>query len=332
MSTASIRDVAHRAGVSVGTVSNVLNHPEKVSTGAMDRVVAAIEELGFVRNDAARQLRLGRSTTVGLVVLDMRNPFFTDLARAAEDEAAKHGLSLLLGSSDEDTARESTYLDLFEEQRVRGLLISPVGDVEPRLERLRARGIPSVLVDRPGDLFASVAVDDVAGGRLAVEHLLAVGRRRIAFLGGPLGMRQVGDRLEGARDAVGGSPGARLEVIELPALTVAEGRRAVEQIIDRRAEDRPDAIFAANDLVAIGVLQGLLLSGSVPVPDQMAVIGYDDIDFASVAIVPISSIRQPTSLLGSTAVRMLLGGQDEARSVVFHPELVVRASTVAPGS
>lgn len=182
MSTVSIRDVARRADVSVGTVSNVLNHPEKVSAASLERVLATIEELGFVRNDAARRLRLGRSTTIGLIVLDMRNPFFTDVARAAEDEAAAHGLSLLLGSSDEDPGRESTYLDLFEQQRVRGLLISPVGDVEPRLERLRARGIPSVLVDRAatGDAFGSVAVDDVAGGRLAVEHLLAIGRRRIA--------------------------------------------------------------------------------------------------------------------------------------------------------
>ena len=135
--TANIRDVAERAGVSVGTVSNVLNHREKVSPDAVRRVREAIDALGYVRNDAARQLRVGRSSTVGLVVLDVRNPFFTDLARGAESEAARHGLSVILGNSDEDVEREAGYLDLFEEQRVRGILISPYREVGPHLRRLR---------------------------------------------------------------------------------------------------------------------------------------------------------------------------------------------------
>ncbi|MES1212479.1 MAG: LacI family DNA-binding transcriptional regulator, partial [Leifsonia sp.] len=178
--TTSIRDVAERAGVSVGTVSNVLNNPAKVSPASVTRVLAAIEALGYVRNDAARQLRAGRSTTIGLIVLDVRNPFFTDLARGAEDEASRHSLSVILGNSDEDSGREAAYLDLFEEQRVHGVLISPYGDVGPRLARLRSRGTPAVLVDRMSDdeRFSSVSVDDVAGGRLAVRHLLETGRSR----------------------------------------------------------------------------------------------------------------------------------------------------------
>ena len=148
MPAISVRDVAAHAGVSVGTVSNVLNHPQKVSADALARVHAAIGALGFIRNDAARQLRAGSSNTVGLIVLDVRNPFFTDLARGAEDAAAAAGLSVILGNSDENSDRESTYLDLFEEQRVHGVLISPLGDVSARLARLRARGIPAVLVDR----------------------------------------------------------------------------------------------------------------------------------------------------------------------------------------
>ena len=148
MATTSIRDVAARAGVSVGTVSNVLNHSDKVSPTSVARVVAAIEELGYVRNDAARQLRAGRSTTIGLVVLDVRNPFFTDVARGAEDEAAQHSMSVILGNSDESSVREAGYLDLFDEQRVHGVLISPFGDVAPRLRRLRSRGTAAVLVDR----------------------------------------------------------------------------------------------------------------------------------------------------------------------------------------
>ena len=114
MATVSVRDVAHLAGVSVGTVSNVMNHPEKVSESAVERVHDAITKLGFIRNDAARQLRAGRSKTIGLVVLDVRNPFFTDIARGAEDQAAQAGLALTLGNSDESVDRETAYLDLFE--------------------------------------------------------------------------------------------------------------------------------------------------------------------------------------------------------------------------
>ncbi len=121
----SVRDVAAAASVSVGTVSNVLNRPEKVAPGTVERVLAAIDELGFVRNDAARQLRAGRSRSIGLVVLDVRNPFFTEVARGAEDRAAEDGMTILLGNSDENADRERSYLDLFEEQRVHGVLISP---------------------------------------------------------------------------------------------------------------------------------------------------------------------------------------------------------------
>ena len=332
---ASIRDVAARAGVSVGTVSNVLNRPAKVSAAASQRVLSAISELGFVCNDAARQLRAGHSRTVGLIVLDARNPFFTDLARGAEDRAATSGLSVIMGNSDENPERESTYLDLFEEQRVLGVLISPFGDVTKHLERLRGRGIPAVLVDRSGDgsLFSSVSVDDVAGGRLAVEHLLSVGRRRIAFVGGPFGIRQVADRHAGAELAVAAQPGATLEIVTVAALSVIEGRAAGAAIVARSPEQRPDAIFAANDLIAMGVLQALMMSSgpAVAVPRDVAIIGYDDIDFASAAVVPLSSIRQPSSLIGRTAVEILVEEADdpalEHRQVVFQPELVVREST-----
>lgn len=334
MAVVSVRDVAQRAGVSVGTVSNVMNHPEKVSAGAVARVTAAIEELGFIRNDAARQLRDGRSKTIGLVVLDVRNPFFTDVARGAEDAAAAEGLSVTLGNSDENRERESGYLDLFEQQRVHGVLISPYSDITARLLRLRKRGIAAVLVDRTStdSSFSSVSVDDIAGGRLAAEHLIAQGRRRLAFIGGPMAIRQVADRLEGARQAVSVNPDVTLEVIPVDALSVIEGRAAGTAIRDRAAAQRPDGVFAANDLVAMGVLQALMLQGSgIEVPQEIALIGYDDIDFAAAAVVPLSSIRQPSALIGRTAVEILLeeAADDsiEPRQVVFQPELVVRSST-----
>ena len=336
MAAASIKDVARRAGVSVGTVSNVLNRPDRVSTTTVDRVRAAIDALGFVRNDAARQLRVGRSSTVGLIVLDVRNPFFTELARGAEDRAAAAGLSILLGNSDDDPTREAAYLDLFEEQRVHGVLISPIGDVTERLQRLRDRGTPAVLVDRSGDDtgFSSVSVDDIAGGYLAVRHLIELGRTRIAYLGGSLAVRQETDRLEGARRAVAESPGVTLEVISAGGLTVIDGRRAGDEIAARPTAQRPDALFTVNDLMAVGVLQALVMSGRLRVPDDIALVGFDDIDFASAAIVPLTSVRQPSHLIGATALELLLDAAADPpvapRDVVFQPELVVRASSGTP--
>lgn len=334
MLSASVKDVAALAGVSVGTVSNVLNRPEKVSPAVMTRVQRAIEKLGFVRNDAARQLRAGMSHSIGLVVLDAANPFFTDLARGAEDSAAAKGFSVLVGNSSDDECREASYLGLFEQQRVLGILLSPVCEILPRLEQLRRRGIPTVLVDRVTDnvSFSSVGVDNVAGGEMAVRHLLSLGRRRIAFVGGPSSIRQVADRLTGARKAIKEVLDATLEILEADALTVLSGRAAGEAIRNRAVEERPDAIFAANDLLAVGILQALMLMGAVQVPQEIALIGYDDIEFASAAVVPLSSIRQPSALIGSTALELLLQEVNaepgfKTSRVVFPPELVVRAST-----
>ncbi|WP_395308729.1 LacI family DNA-binding transcriptional regulator [Mycobacterium sp. AMU20-3851] len=329
----SIREVAAAAAVSVGTVSNVLNSPDKVSPTTVARVQAAIDKLGFVRNDAARQLRAGRSRSVGLVVLDVGNPFFTDIARGAGARAADHNLTLLLATSDDDPHRERSHIDAFDEQRVFGLLVSPVGDDFDRLETLRRRGTPVVLVDRDGTgtEFDSVAVDDVAGATLAVEHLAGIGRRRIAFVGGPPELRQVRDRLKGARNALAQVPGAELEVIPTPALTVLAGRAVGEQIRGRPPAQRPDGIFCANDLVAIGVLQALALMGDLTVPGHIALVGYDDIEFARSAVVPLTSVRQPSIQIGSTAIDLLIKsaepGPRKPKHVQFQPELVIRLST-----
>jgi LacI family transcriptional regulator len=339
MASINVKDVAALAGVSIGTVSNVLNRPEKVSEQSARRVQDAIKKLGYVRNDAARQLRAGRSRSIGLIVLDAGNPFFSDLARGAETTAAAHGLVVLLGNSADDPVREAGYLDLFEQQRVSGVLISPIGSSLTRLERMNDRGIPVVLVDRDSrsPAISSVSVDDVSGGRLAVEHLLSLGRTRIAFLGGPQSIRQVADRLAGAREAVSKAPGASLEVIDTEFLSVIGGRNAGSAIAERAPGNRPDGLFCANDLLAIGVLQALVLLGDVRVPGDMALIGYDDIHFASVAVIPLSSIRQPSGLLGATALDVLLErstgtAPTQPRSIVYQPELIVRASTVPSAS
>lgn len=331
---ASMRDVATTASVSIGTVSNVLNSPEKVAPATVERVHKAIAELGFVRNDAARQLKAGRSRCVGLIVLDVGNPFFTDLARAAERQASENHLTLLLGTSDDDSARENTYIETFDEQRVFGLLVSPASDDLARLEALQQRGTPVVLVDRIGvdTPFPSVAVDDVAGGEMACAHLCDTGRRRIAFVGGPSGLRQVADRLQGAREAIEKVPGATLEVIGTEALSVLAGRAAGEEIGKRPPADRPDAVFCANDLLAMGVLQALTMLGDVSVPGDIALIGYDDIDFARSAVVPLSSISQPSRQLGARAIDLLMDETNRSptsppQHILFQPRLVARAST-----
>jgi LacI family transcriptional regulator len=331
----SVREVAALAGVSLGTVSNVLNRPDKVAPGTVERVQSAIATLGFVRNDSARQLRAGRSSTVGLIVLDGGNPFFTDVARGAEDAAMDNGLAVLIGNSDESTDRERTYVDLFEERRVAGLLISPAGDDLSRLARLRDQGTAVVLVDRRADdeHFASVSVDDIAGGRIAVEHLAAIGRTHIAFVGGPFGIRQVADRHAGAL-AAAQTAGIRLEALPTTSLSVLEGRRIGEAIQARPAAERPDAVFAANDLLAVGLEQAFIMRGTIAVPEQIAIVGYDDIAFAESAVVPLTSVRQPAQDLGRRAIELLTKqveqGQDiDLEHVEFTPELVVRQSSVA---
>ena len=243
----SIREVAAHAGVSVGTVSNVLNRPDIVAQPTRDRVNAAIKALGFVRNESARQLRAGRSRTIGLVVLDVANPFFTDVARGVEDEASMSGLSVILCNSDEQLPKETRYLELLEEHRVQGILITPVttGDgAGERLTRLQRRGTPVILVDSrsPSGSQCSVAVDDVLGGDFAVSHLLEEGHERIAYVGGPLGLRQVADRLDGAARALerAGATVDDLLMIDTPALNVSAGQRAGATIAEMPAVTAPD--------------------------------------------------------------------------------------------
>ena len=193
-----------------------------------------------------------------------------------------------------------------------------------------------MLVDRESEdgSFSSVSVDDVVGGTSPCATSSRRGRRRIAFVGGPREHPPGRRPSRGRATCRGGHAGATLEVVDTDSLTVLDGRAAGEAIRQRPAAERPDAVFAANDLLAIGVLQALNMLGSVRVPDDIALIGYDDIDFASAAVVPLSSIRQPASLIGYTAVDLLLKeaapGDDFTREqVVFQPELVVRESTRA---
>ncbi len=339
--SSSIKEVARRAGVSIGTVSNVLNRPDLVAPATRQRVLDAISTLGYVRNDSARQLRAGHSRTVAVVVLDVANPFFTDVVRGAEAALDNSGAMVIVCNSDENPSRERRHLDQLEEQRVRGVLITPVDNgSNERLEQMIRNGIPVVLVDRGSRTRnrCSVAVDDVLGGRLAAAHLVDSGHRHIAFVGGPASIAQVGDRHAGAAAVVAEHQAAnksvKLSVLEMPALTTAHGRLAGEKIADLPAGRRPTAVFCANDLLALGVLQEMTRRG-LAVPGDVAIVGYDDIEYAAAAAVPLSSVAQPRELLGRTAAELLHGEINDGehhrhRQVVFEPELVVRDSSASP--
>jgi LacI family transcriptional regulator len=337
MASASIRDVAALAGVSMSTVSNVLNRPHRVSAASAERVQRAIQQLGFVRNQAARQLRVGHSRLLGLAVINISNPFFTDVATGVEEAARAAGYSVLLGNSASRPEGEVGFLDLFEQQRVDGVLIVPAGDVLEKLDGLRRRGTPAVLIDRVDDrrTFSSVSTDDVVGGGLAARHLVDTGRRRLWFIGGLPGVRQMDDRLEGFRGALRDTP-ATLHV-ETAALVDATSGAAHGRAIAALAErDRPDGVFAANDMLALGVIQGLTASG-LRVPQDVAVVGYDDIVFSAAAAIPLTSVRQPSRRMGSTAATLLIEELADPegfrpRSIVYEPQLIVRSSTAgSPG-
>ena len=334
--TPSVKDVAAAAGVSLGTVSNVMNRPEVVSTRTRERVERAMADLGFVRNESARQLRAGTSRTLAYVMLDGTNPFFHDVAQGIELAAEDADLSLFICNSNSRASREEVHLDRLLQQRVQGILITPVDPSAPHLDELARRGVPLVIVDRVrgGDSSCSVAVDDVLGGRIAVEHLAEQGHTRVAFIGGPDSIGQVRERLQGAREIWEslGRPPADLIHLPTEALTVAEGRTAGERLAGLPARRRPTAAFCANDLLALGLLQQSIGAGR-QVPEDLAIVGFDDIDFAAAAAVPLTSVRQPRQELGRAAAQLVL---DEATNpdhrheqLLFTPELVARASTVA---
>lgn len=331
----SIHDVASLAGVGVGTVSNALNNPDKVKPATLAKVNKAIAKLGYIRNDAARQLKSGLSQSLGLVVPDTSNPFFADIASEAEALADQAGFVLTLANSSGNQDRENRYLGLYEEQRLSGVLLAPYGDDLSGAKRLTSKGIRAVLVDRIADEkhYCSVGVDDINGGRNAVAHLLEIGRRNIAFVGGPVTIRQVADRLAGAKAAIKKVPGAKLNVLKTTAMTVFAGRAVGEQILAMPKSERPDAIFASNDLLAVGILQVFAFGNKIKVPAEISLIGYDDIDFAEAAVVPLTSMRQPAAEIGATAMNLLLDEINNPtthvhRKVTFQPELIVRASSV----
>jgi LacI family transcriptional regulator len=332
MARVGIRDVAVLSGVAVGTVSNFLNHPDRVSDDKAQRISAAIDSLGFVPSNAGRQLRLGVSSAIGYIAPDVSNPYFAEIAESVELRASELGITVFLANSHRSRDRENTYIELFEQYRVQGLLMSSHVPVEDRLAQVRRRGTPSVLVGQhaQSDEQPSVSLDEVSGGRQAMRHLLEVGSRRLLFVGGPLDIPQVSARLAGAGEVIREFGAATLEVIDEPDRTVRGGRRVGSALLSRPPEMMPDGIFAANDLLALGIMNALV-AGGVDVPGKTSIVGYDDIEFAEASLIPLTTVKGRHEGFGIAVVDLLfdtIGGRviDEPRRV-FEPELVVRAST-----
>lgn len=328
-----IREVAATAGVSVGTVSNVLNNPGLVALDTRQRVEQVMRELGFVRNGLARQLREGRADTVGAVVLDIRNPFFTEAARGIEDRLAEADCLLILCSTLQTPEREANYLRTLAEQNVRGILLTPQRLDIRSLLAVQGRGLPVVLLDcpSPDERICSVSIDDVRGGALAVEHLVGQGHRQILFLNGPHRIHQCAARSRGARQALRGAgldPARHLLEVTLPPGGTYAPEATLTEVL--AIPVRPTAIMCVSDVVALGVVRCLRKLG-INVPDDIAVMGYDDVPFASELATALTTVRQPAYELGHAAGGLLLADADhgrkaEHRQLVFQPELVVRES------
>ena len=340
-SGATIKDVAREAGVSLGTVSNTFNRPEHVGAETRERVMAAVDRLGYVRHAGAASLRQDRrlATTMGLVVLDVVNPYFTAVARGAEDGANSEGKLVIVCNSDDDTDKESRYLRYLVEQRVLGVMIYPASANLGVLREVRGRDIPVVLMERSARDFCSVSVDSVAGGSAAARHLIELGHKTFAIVSANQKVPQYRERIRGFTNelrAHGLDPDSCVQIVELPEKQGSSntGRVAAHQLLSKR--DLPTAVFCVNDVIALGAMAAFVHAG-LSVPRDVAVVGYDDIDQALNGVVPLTTVRQPAKELGLTAARLLLNEslQDPGhihQQIAFTPELVVRESTSLPRS
>ena len=338
---ATIKDVALKADVSVTTVSHVVNDTRHVSAKVRERVELAIRELGYVPNAMARSLKSNTTSTLGMLIPNSSNPYFAEIVRIVEDRCFGAGYTLVLCNTDDEPHRQSVYLKVLAERRIDGLIVVSTGagtaDDDSLAKQLHGLRVPTVLVDRE---IADPACDLVEtahmqGGLLAVRHLLSLGHKRIACIGGPVGVMPSEQRIEGWRMALA-EAGATPDTDTLlwrGGFTSQGGYEAMHAIL--RTPQAPSAVFVCNDLMAIGALRAAHESG-VHVPDDLSIVGFDDIELSAYTSPPLTTVAQPKERIGALAVDMLLervgGKRRDARKVVLQPELRVRASTARHAS
>ena len=326
----TMADVARKAGVSLMTVSRVINEKDQVSPATRQRVLKVVERLGYRPSGIARGLATHRTGALGLVLLDVANPFFSDVARGVEHVAYAKGYNVFLCNTDEDPSRELAVLQSLEEKRVDGVVLCSSRLGESELRTVVARHPVVVLVNRrlEGDGVASVLIDDETGGRMATQHLLQAGHRAVGFLAGPLASYSGRERAKGHCDALvaAGLPYNPLWTRHCSPL-VEGGRQATRELLTAHPE--LTALFCYNDLVAVGALRAAA-DLHRRVPDDLAVVGFDDISLAALVTPPLTTCRVPRFELGTQAIQLLIdridGCLDGREEIVLCPELVVRAS------
>jgi LacI family transcriptional regulator len=335
----TIEDVARAAGVSRQTVSRAINNQDEISPQTRARVLRVVDEMGYRPSGIARGLATRRTRTLGLVIPDVSNPFFSDVTRGAEHVAYAEGYNVFLCNTEEDPQRELAVLRSLEEKRVDGVVLCSSRLDDDRLSKVVARQSAAVLVNRrlelsgEGNGVGVVMLDDERGGRLATQHLLVSGHRAVGFLAGPLASRSGRQRTAGYR--------AALEAAGLPynaewtrhcSPGVEGGRVAADELLSVHPE--LSALFCYNDLVAVGALQACARL-QLQVPRDVAIVSFDDIPLAALVTPPLTTCRVPRYDLGLKAMRLLLdqleresNGADRSmgREIVLRPELVVRAS------
>ncbi|MGQ9684601.1 MAG: LacI family DNA-binding transcriptional regulator [Anaerolineae bacterium] len=327
---ATIRQVARRAGVAAITVSRVINRSGYVGEETRRRVEQAIAELDYVPDQLARGLRSRRSHTLGLLVTDITNAFWTAVARGAEDTALQSGYALFLCNTDESAAKQEQYLRALASRRVEGAVIAPASSDPGALQAATRTGMPVVVLDRrvPGWQADLVRGDSLGGSRMLVEHLLARGHKRIAHLGGPLGISTADEREAGYRAALAAAE------MEVDPRLVRRGDYKQEGgysgTLDLVAQQPlPTAIFAANNALAVGALVALRERG-LRVPEDVALVCFDDLPQASLVDPFLTVAAQPAYEMGATAVRLLLERLHEParppQEIVLPVRLIVRRS------
>jgi DNA-binding LacI/PurR family transcriptional regulator len=325
MKKATIADVARAAEVSTGTVSHVLSGARFVRPQTRARVEQAIDRLGYRPSTIARALSSRRTQTVGMVVPDVTNPFFSDLIWQVERALTDADYALIFGNSANDPERERRYLEGLIERRVDAAILVMTADADEGLLRRVADEVPTVHVDRAAGATDSVVGDNAAGTAAAVEHLVSLGHRRIAFVNGDERLPTARERRQGF-DAALARHGLDAVVHAAGPFTLESGQRLALGVL----EHEPSAVLAGNDLIAMGVLNAAAERG-LRVPNDLAVVGYDDIAYAAFTAPPLTTVRQPGGAMGTETARLLLSRLDGydggPRRVVVHPELVVRGST-----
>jgi len=328
--TVTIHDVAKQAGVSAITVSRVINQNGYVSRETERRVREAISELNYIPNNLAKGLKSRKTSTIALLVTDITNAFWTTVARGAEDEAEASGLSVLLCNTDEDPQKENRYITTLLKQQVDGILIGPTADSAAHLERLHELGVQYVLIDRAVEGIQADVVrsDSQAGAYQMTQHLLATGYQKIAFIGGPLAISTGRDRLLGYQQAL------KEKGIEMNPAYIKEGLFKASSGYALTKEllcenDRPQAIFTGNHLIATGVMQALH-EMSLCVPDDIAVCSFDDIPGVNSFSPFLTAVIQPAYEIGKIGVQLLLkrlsGERTEVEEFVLPVNLLIRSS------